>query len=228
MKTLAPAGLLLLGLLALLFFAHRPRQQTTAGTTPSRQARSTAPEPLAASELPPAPSPRPLTSVAPRAIPTISTEEKARRVGKILRDYEAIRSAALRDYGAAGETFPGSSHTLLRQLALLEREQHADLAAVLPPRELEELELRETRAGQRVSLRLGSTAATDVQRRAVFRLQRQFDLRHGAATDATPQAVSARETARRELEEHVRGVLGDALFAKWNARAGANHAASHP
>jgi len=217
MKNFAPAGLLLLGLLAFFFHWRKPAASRPSATPPSIETRSTAPHAKAANEpahahaLPVMERP----ALAPLPRPTLSADEKALRVGKINHDYAAIRLTALRAYGEAGEAFPGGSHTLQRQLALLEREKRADLAAVLDSLELEDLELRETGAGQMVAFRLGATAATEEQRRAVFRLQREFDLRFGGVIDTTPEVFSEREKAQRELQERIRGVLGESLVSAW-------------
>lgn len=166
---------------------------------------------------------KPAASSAPAASP-LSPAEKAARVEKIKKDYEEIRTKAAADYSAAGPKFPGGLNAFLRQLALLEREKRADLAAMLSPRELEDLELRETLAGQQVQRWLGDSAATDEQRRAVFRLQREFDERFALTFDVTPKALLERETARHRLQEQMRELLGDALFASWLRGEGPDYA----
>jgi len=154
-----------------------------------------------------------------RAPAGLSMAEKTARVERIKRDYEEIRAKAAADYSAAGANFPGGLNAFLRQLALLEREKRADFAAVLTPRELEDLELRETNAGQLAQRLLGNTSATDEQRRAVFRLQRDFDDRFALTFDTSPPALLEREKARQALARSISTVLasgaGD-LFAAWD------------
>lgn len=139
--------------------------------------------------------------------------ERLARVEKIKRDYEEVRARAAADYAAAGKDFAGGLNGFLRQMALLEREKRADLAAVLTPRELEDLEMRETAAGQIVQRLLGSTPASDPQRRAVFQLQREFEDRFALTLELTPAALLEREVARQQMNEKVRAVIGDELFA---------------
>jgi hypothetical protein len=138
--------------------------------------------------------------------------EKLGRVEKIRRDYEEVRARAAADYAATDRDAAGGLQGFLRQLALLEREKRADLAAVLTPRELEDLERRETPAGQTVQRLLGPTTASEEQRRAVFQLQREFEDRFALTFEFTPAALLERETARQQLNEKVRAVIGDALF----------------
>lgn len=145
----------------------------------------------------------------------LTPAEKAARVEKIQRDYDEIRAKIGADYTAAGALYPESVPAFLRQLALLEREKRADLAKVLTTEEFEELEWRETAAGKRVRELLDDTGATDAQRSAVFRLQRDYDERFALSFDVTPSALWERETARQETQEKIRLVLRDALFAAW-------------
>lgn len=154
-------------------------------------------------------------SAAPQEARALSAAEKAARVAKIKRDYDDIRAKAAADYTAAGASFPGGLNAFLRQLALLEREKRADFAAVLDAAELEELEYRETTAGQLVQRLLGDTAASEEQRRAVFRLQLAFEDRFALTFDLSPRALLERETLRQQVQEQIRGVLGDALLGSW-------------
>lgn len=53
------------------------------------------------------------------------------------------------------------------------------------------------------------------QRRAVFRIQREFDEGAGLNFERTPTALLERETALQNTEEKIWDVLGDAGFAAW-------------
>lgn len=169
--------------------------------------------PVTAGGTAPAVAPPPSTPLAPGA--TLSAQEKAARVEKIRRDYDEITNKASAEYTAAGAAFPGGLNAFLRQLALLTREKHRDLAAILSPRELEDLELRDTNAGQMVSRLLGDTKATDEQRRAVFRLEQAFEDKFALTFDVSPLALLVRERERQFAQMNIRSVLGDELFASW-------------
>ncbi len=156
---------------------------------------------------------------------TGSAAEKSARADKIRRDYDEITKKISADYATAGDTFPGGLSAYLRQLALLQREKHADLAALLTPRELEDLEMHDTNAGQSVQRLLGDSSATDEQRRAVFHLQQEFEDEFALTFDLTPAALLARETERVATQEKIRSALGDDLFGAWLRGEGADYAA---
>ncbi len=143
---------------------------------------------------------------------------------KIRRDYDEMTTKFSADYSAAGEKFPGGLSAYLRQLALLQREKHKDLAALLTPLELEDLEMRDTNAGQTVTRLLGDTAATEEQRRAVFRLQKEFEDRYSLVFDLSASALFARETERQALQHKIRAVLGDEVFGAWLRNEGPDYA----
>jgi hypothetical protein len=148
------------------------------------------------------------------------------RADKIRRDYDEMTAKFSADYAAAGNAFPGGLSAYLRQLALLQFEKHKDLAAVLTPRELEDVEMRDTPAGQTVQKLLGAASATEEQRRATFRLQKDYEDRFALTFDLTPAALLARETARLATQQKIYGVLGDAGFGAWLAGEGPDYAAA--
>lgn len=151
--------------------------------------------------------------------PEASAAEKAARVEAIRRDYEELRRKVAGELAAIETATVGDAKVLLRQLALLEGELRADLARVLDAAELEDFELRESTTGVRVTQRLAGATATEAQRRAVFRVQREFDLKHALAFELSAEALAVRERDRRETEQKIRAVLGEELFAAWSSEA---------
>ena len=149
---------------------------------------------------------------------------KTARVEKIRRDYDEITGKISADYAAAGNAFPGGLTAFLRQLALLAREKHADLAALLTPRELEDVEMRDTNAGQTVQRLLVDTTATEQQRRATFELQMAFEDKFALTFDLTPPALLVRERERQATQANIRSVLGDELFGAWLQGEGTDYA----
>lgn len=149
------------------------------------------------------------------------TAERMTRAGKILRDYDEMQAKLAADFSAAGASFPGGLDAFLQQLNLLKREKRADLLVVLAPDELEEFEFRESANGKTVQRLLGDTAATDEQRRAVFRLLQESEDGFPLRFDLSPAGLLAGETERVALAERIYVVLGDALFPVWlNAGGG--------
>ncbi len=138
--------------------------------------------------------------------------ERAALVEKIRRDYDEIRAKMSAEFAAAGAAFPGGVSAFLRQLALLEREMHADVAKVLLPRELEDYEMRETTTGKTQLQRLAGLQVTEETQRAAFRLRKQFDDRFALAFDVTPSALLERERARQEMLGRLRLVVDEATF----------------
>jgi hypothetical protein len=149
------------------------------------------------------------------SVPAHPAADKAAQVEKIRRDYAEMVAKFTADFQAAGANFPGGLNAYLRQLALLDREKWRDLTALLSPGELEDLQMAETQAGKDVQHWLGDTAATDEQRRAVFRLRREFDERHALTLDLTPALLLAREERRQEMQRQILSQLGEALTAAW-------------
>lgn len=145
----------------------------------------------------------------------LTAAEKAARVEKIKRDYDEVRAKVAADYTAAGANFPGGLNAFLRQLALLEREKRADFATFLTPQELEDLEYRETTAGQLVQRLLGGDGISDAQRRAAFRLQLAFEDKYALTFDLSPHVLFEREVARQQAQQQVRTAIGDDAFAAW-------------
>jgi hypothetical protein len=207
MKKLTTAGLVVVALLLVGggVVWRWPRDSGPAAVIVEKEMKHDLPAPRAAQ--PPG---------GPRAsVPGRSATEKAARIERIKRDYDEVRAKTAADYSAAGAAFPGGLNAFLRQLALLERELHNDLAAVLTPRELEDLELRDTTAGQLVQALLGDTAASEEQRRAVFRLQRRFDNEFALTFDLAPATLLTRERARQRTQEEICAVLDPPLRAAW-------------
>lgn len=169
-------------------------------------------------------APTPQATQAGESPQPTTAADKAARVAKIKHDYDEIRAKSSAEYAAAGTAFPGGLNAFLRQLALLEREKRADLAKVLTARELEDLEMSETTAGQLVDRLLGPTNATVEQRRTVFQLQRAFEDQFALTFDLTPRALFEREAARQRTQEQIRAVLGDDLFGSWLFAEGEDYA----
>jgi hypothetical protein len=153
--------------------------------------------------------------VGPTTANPIRTANPAARIERILRDHAEMSSKFTAEFQAAGADFPGGVNAYLRQLALLEREKWKDLAALVSPRELEDLQMRDTHAGREVQRLLGYTAATDEQKRAVFRLQHAFDEKWALTFDPAPAVLLARQTDWQAAQEKILAQLGPGFLAAW-------------
>jgi hypothetical protein len=141
--------------------------------------------------------------------------EKRARLDNIHRDYEDLARKLGEEFQKAGASFPGGLNAYLRQLALLEREKRADFAKILTPLELENHLMQDTRAGKAVERWLGSSAATEDQRREVLRKQLEFEDKYSLIFDLTPKALHDRERDRQAVQEQILQVLGPELFGTW-------------
>lgn len=171
------------------------------------------PTPVANASFPKKTTPFKAPDVAPQR--SGLTADKVAALQKIRRDYEEIRAKMSAEYGAAGEKFPGGLNAFLRQLALLEREMHRDFAGVLTPAELEDYEMQASVTGQTLQQRLMGMAVTDGQKRAVYRVQREFDDQFALVFDVTPVALVERVKMQAAAREKIRAVLGDENYAAW-------------
>jgi hypothetical protein len=198
-----------------------------AGGDEITRAAPSPPSPAVAPALPRPSAPAP-PGPAPVPSPAAALEAaKAARIARIERDYEEMKAKITADYTASITGFPGGLNALLRQQALLDREKYRDLAAFLTPRELEDVEMQDSGAGQRVRRLLGDTAATEEQRRAVFRAQEAFDDEYAYTFDTTPAFLLARWQAQQQAQEAILAALGnnEALTAAWLRGDGRDDAA---
>ena len=213
MKWLVGAGLMLV--LLTLVIAWRESRRETDSKSLVKAVATVEARAVTRPELEPKPA---VSAARPQAL---TAAEKAARVEKIRADYDAIRKgvadelAVVSAASAAGPGLFGETQVFLRRLVLLQREERNDLAQVLDARELEDFERRESPAGQLVAARLGATAATEEQRRAVFRIEREFDERFGFVFDLAKEALAERREVRKETDARIRAVLGEELFRTW-------------
>ncbi|HEU5080771.1 MAG TPA: hypothetical protein VFT72_16280 [Opitutaceae bacterium] len=117
------------------------------------------------------------------------SQEKIDQVTEIERDYSDLYQQ-IRE--AAGPIRLQSDREKLR---LLEREMHADLAAILTPEELLEYNFRNGASANSVSYRLRLFNPTEQEFRALTQIQLEFDREYGT------QGWNAAELARRREAE---------------------------
>jgi hypothetical protein len=102
------------------------------------------------------------------------------------------------------------------KMALLEREKHADLAAILTPQELEDYEMRNSPITSRLQSALSLMNATEDEFRTIYRIQLPFkDLIYptGGGVFSSDQAQQRRD-AETQMTAQLKSALGDERTAE--------------
>ncbi|MBI5423844.1 MAG: hypothetical protein HZA32_07135 [Opitutae bacterium] len=136
------------------------------------------------------------------------SSEKINQVEALQRDYADLRR----------QVTESSNGLILKtdreQLRLLEREQRADLAAVLTPDELREYDLRASPSADATRSKLRFFDATEDEYRALATLQLEFDQTYGV-TNLSQDEQTRRRTAEPQLLEKIKAQLGPERFATY-------------
>ena len=101
------------------------------------------------------------------------------------------------------------------ELKKIRDQRQAELAKVLTPEELENYELRNSSSADFLRNRLGSLNVNEDEFRKLFRLQKDFEQSPGGFGPGDFAGMERREQARRQMEEQIQGVLGDARFEEY-------------
>ncbi len=97
------------------------------------------------------------------------------------------------------------------KMALLEREKHADLAAILAPQELEDYEMRNSPVTARLRTAFSLMNATEDEFRTIYRLQQQFsDQLDPAVGYFGPDQMQQRRDAETQIAAQLKTALGEA------------------
>ncbi len=130
------------------------------------------------------------------------SRDKAEQAQSILSDYSDLRSQIYQ--AANGVMLPEDRE----KLALLEREQKADLAVLLTPEELENYELRSSQTANSMRSQLVLFNPTEDEFRAIFRLQQAFDEKYGSANSTTTlDLYRQRQSHQQELTDQINAIL---------------------
>jgi len=136
--------------------------------------------------------------------------DKMDQMQSIIGDYGELRSQI---YSAAnGVMLPEDREKLM----LLEKEQRADLAALLTPQELENYELRSSSTANNLRSQLALFNPTEEEFRAIFKLQQAFDEKYGSANlVSNPELFRQRQVQQQELLTQVKAVLSPERVADY-------------
>lgn len=134
--------------------------------------------------------------------------EKIEQIEAINADYQDLRAAVMEQ--TQGVTLPEDR----AQLRLLEQEQRADLAALLTPGELLELDLRNSPSANILRSLLTYFEPTEEEYRALVQQRLAFDHRFGGA-HLSEEEQARKRAAEGTLLEQARTVLSPERFADY-------------
>jgi hypothetical protein len=103
------------------------------------------------------------------------------------------------------------------KLALLEREQRADMEKLFTPEELLDYDLRNSRAANNVRNKIGRFDATEDEFRALYVAQKAFDDQHPTSEfgPTNVEMMRQRNAAQETLDAQFKATLGDERYAEF-------------
>jgi hypothetical protein len=134
--------------------------------------------------------------------------EKMDAIQRIRQDYSDLKNQIYADAGSV--MLPWDRE----KLALLDKEQRADLAAALTPEELQQTELRSSPTAQKLRNQLVSFNPSEQEFLALFNLQSQYDQSHNPLTMGfqTPEQMRQRQADQQQLQAQIKTMLGDQRY----------------
>lgn len=135
-----------------------------------------------------------------------------RQFGNISRDKMEQMQSILSDYGdLRNQVYMTANGIMLpedrEKISLLEKEQRADIAAVLTPQEMEDYELRSSQTANQLRSQLALFNPTEQEFRAIFKLQQAFDDKYGSPMTMTAASFRERQARQQELTEQIKAVI---------------------
>ena len=133
--------------------------------------------------------------------------EKIDQLQSILSDYGEMRS----------QIYSTTNGVMLPEdrakLALLDKEQHVDLAALLTPQELEEYNLRNSSTASQLRSQLALFNPTEDEFRAIFKIRQTLDDQFGSTMTMTMEQRRQYTEAQTQLLPQFQAVLAPDRFA---------------
>lgn len=109
------------------------------------------------------------------------------------------------------------------KLALFEREKRADVAALLSPTELFEMDLRSSPTAGDLRARLAAFEPTENEFRTLFKLQKTVDDQFGAPQNLSVEQRNQRNQALTKLLPEVEAALGPARYTEFKETTDGNY-----
>jgi hypothetical protein len=141
----------------------------------------------------------------------LTDKDKIDALQTILEDYNELDSEIY--HKAQGRLL----HEDREKLVLLEKEKRADLAVLLTPQELREYELRSSNHSEILRNQLKAFGPSEREFRAIFSLQRDFDLKFGYPR-STPNDEAAKKQLREAetaLKNQIQASIGTARYTEY-------------
>lgn len=153
---------------------------------------------------------------------TISDEDTIDRLGGIAPEKVDPLLRILADYAELRSTLNSDTRGILlnedREKQLyLEQQQRQDVAALLTPDELTNYELKNSVTATTLRAKLAILDPTEEEFRAIFKLQRAFDIENGAnpVPQPTTEQAAKRRSAQERLDHEVEQLLGGSRYADY-------------
>ena len=162
--------------------------------------------------------------LGPDARPSLALDpaSRERRYGQLSDDKVDQLENMSRDYGELraklfAERKPGDASSIMASQQAVEQEQHAELATILSPAELEQYEMRTSQAANRVMTNLKGFEVNETEFAALYKAQKAYDaadpLRSGTTLNA--ESMAQRQTMQDQLNEQARAILPDDRFYEY-------------
>lgn len=148
--------------------------------------------------------------------------EKADLVRNVIRDFDEQRQDFYLSLQVGGSISMTPADT--EKLRAIEKAQHAEIAKVLSPAELENYDLVASNTAQSLRYQLTAFDATEQEFRTLFKLQRDFEDRLGGIYGPMSQDdMRARNEAQNQLNEQIKLALGPDRFADYQRSTDYNY-----
>lgn len=129
-------------------------------------------------------------------------QEKIDQIARVKQDYQDLQQQIYTAAGFGLDT--GGVISFLPEdrakLALLQKEQRADIAQILTPQEFEDYELRSSSTANQMRSSLSAFKPNEEEFRAIYKLQRQFDDQYSSQTVMAPGTPAAQDLNRQRME----------------------------
>ncbi|MBS0631698.1 MAG: hypothetical protein JSS11_07265 [Verrucomicrobia bacterium] len=149
------------------------------------------------------------------------SDAKAEAIRKIESDYSEIRQFNQEDDN--GMMTPERAAARRKQWAMIEQEQHADLAAVLTPEELQQYDMRNSSTAATVMRNLRNIDVNEQEYTALYTAQKAFDDANSGNPNS-PEGYAQRNAAQAQLRDQMQAILGDDRFYTYLAKTDFNYA----